>query len=801
MSNTVPAAEPAVTAPPPSNGKRGGGLWRFVPSLGMRSLLFIAFFIVTALPLAAVALWDEHASMQHEIDSVRERHLLVARNLTNAISRYITDVKSGFSVAFDGDTINNKVEGIEDLLRTLGILHLCIIGQDGQVLSTLPGLSDRMPVLTPAAVAALWALAETPGPQPKLTNLEHDVKGDPVFYLVKSLPNRHLAVGMISTDYPVALQRQIAFGDRGHAVIVDAAGRVIAHPIKNWVIASQDISGVNAVQAMMHGDTGVAQFYSPAFHADMIAGYTSVSGVGWGVMVPQPLSELRRRANQVSDIALVIAGISFVVAALLSWLIAGYLARPVRRVARTAEAVLAGNQEVSVPAFGGLVPLEVRRLGAAFNSMLADLRRRNAETLTALREAESSNKAKSQFLANMSHEVRTPLNAVLGSVEVLRQTELSANQIRYLDLAMTSGQSLLRLVDDILDVSKIEAGKLQLEHAPFHLPSLVQDARLRFTEQARARGLVLDSNVPDSLNVELIGDPYRLLQILSNLVDNAIKFTTVGRVTISVIPEEISPASIRVRFEVTDTGIGIDPATQDKIFEPFTQADSSTTRRYGGTGLGLSIAKTLCLAMGGAISVASVPGKGATFQFTITLDKQVEAPPPPTSRSPTPPLPQAPQASPATDRRPQPRQDFVSPDVASFRDVVKQAGREFIRVLLVDDNMTNLAVAHAILEALGCVVTQAQNGLEAVAAYRGGNFDLVLMDCHMPEMDGIEATRAIRQIEALRGGHTPIIALTADAMEENRRRSLEAGMDDRVIKPLTISILTSRIGTWLAAAA
>jgi signal transduction histidine kinase len=834
----------------PHGGHPGVRLPRWRPRLGMRSLLFLAFFIVTALPLLAVALWDEHASFKNEVGSVRERHLLVARNLTNAASRYATDVKSAFSVAFDGDAINSNVDGIAELLRSLGILHLCVLTPDGHVVATLPGLSDRKPVIDPAQVASWWALATTPGPQPKLTNLEHDTAGDPVFYMVKQLPGGQLGVGMISTDYLVSLQRQIAFGDRGYAVIIDAAGRVIAHPIRDWVVASKDISGVNAVQAMMRGETGVAQFFSPSFDADMIAGYTAVPGVGWGVMVVQPISELRRRAGQVSGIALTIAAASFVAAALLSWLLAGYLARPVRQVARTAEAVLAGNQQVSVPAFGGLVPREISRLGQAFNSMLADLRRQNTETLAALRQAELSNAAKTQFLANMSHEIRTPLNAVIGSVEVLRLTQLTPSQLSYLDLAQQSSQSLLRLVDDILDLSRIDADKLDLERAPFHLPSLVQDVRAMFSEAARAKGLSLTSVVPDQLNVTLLGDAHRLQQVLSNLVGNAIKFTPSGAISISIACEQDTAKSTRLAFEVADTGIGIEAATQLVIFDAFIQADASTTRRYGGTGLGLSIARRLCRAMGGEISVQSKLGAGSTFRFTVVLDKSAEAasphPAPPASGAPAEPVspepvpdgfvpakavpakpippglvsakpvpaepvptgpgtsgPIPPRTAPGSDNPAPPPAaadpDFVAPDVTAFQQAVRGAGRETIHVLLVDDNIPNLAVAQAILETLGCTVTKAHNGLEAVVAYRNGTFDLVLMDCHMPEMDGAEATRAIRQIEAFQGRRTPIIALTADAMEENRRRSLAAGMDDQVVKPLTIAVLTTQIGAWLAA--
>jgi signal transduction histidine kinase len=513
-------------------------------------------------------------------------------------------------------------------------------------------------------------------------------------------------------------------------------------------------------------------------------------------MVVQPISELARRAGQVSEIALTIAAASFVVSALLSWLLASYLTRPVRQVARTAEAVLAGNQSVSVPKFGGLVPKEIQRLGAAFNSMLADLRRQNTETLAALGQAELSNAAKTQFLANMSHEIRTPLNAVLGAVEVLRMTQLTQSQVSYLDLAMQSGQSLLHLVDDILDLSKIEAGKLNLERAPFHLPALVQEARLMFTEQARAKGLTLTSSVPDQLNIALIGDTHRLQQVLANLLSNAIKFTNSGGISINVACAEDMPQSMRLRFEVADTGIGINETNQQVIFDAFTQGDASTTRRYGGTGLGLSIARRLCRAMGGDISVQSKPGVGSTFRFTVVLDKQTEGPSP---RHTTPKAPIQASAEPASLPLAT-GADFVSPDVVAFREALHRAGRDTVRILLVDDNIPNLAVAQAILETLGCTVTKAYNGLEAIAAYRGGAFDLVLMDCHMPEMDGAEATKAIRQIETFQGRRTPIIALTADAMDDNRQRSVAAGMDDQVIKPLTISVLTSRIRTWLTAA-
>ncbi|MGE0417887.1 MAG: sensor histidine kinase, partial [Acetobacteraceae bacterium] len=593
--------------------------------LRLHHLLFLAFTIVAAVPIAALALWEGNTAFQNELDSVRERHLLVARNLTSTLSRYVRDVKAVFSVAFESGAVTKPVPGMDDLLMSLNVLHVCIIGPDGTVEGWMKGLPNEMGHKIDAKLLAqLRALVPSGVGEPAMSQLYHHPNGQPIFYLVKSLPDGRLGVGIVATTYLVSLQRQIAFGDNGHAVITDANGQVIAHPFKDWTAASRDISGVPVVAAMKRGETGVGQFYSPAFNGNMIAGYSVVPETGWGVMVPQPIAELRRRASQVNEMATVIALASFASAALLSWLIALYLARPVRSVAATAEAVLAGNEDVSVPAFRGWVPHEIRRLGQAFNTMLEDLRRKATETRLALHQAESSNQAKTQFLANMSHEIRTPLNGVVGMIELLQLTDLTAAQRRYIEQATQSSQTLLRLVDDILDLSKIEVGRMELESVPFHLPSLIHDARMLFTDQAREKSLRLNVSVPDELNVVVQGDPHRLLQILTNLVSNAIKFTTEGSVTIGVRLVADPRPGRTVRFEITDTGIGIPAAKQADVFKAFTQADSSMTRRYGGTGLGLSIARELCQMMGGEIGVESAVGVGSTFWFTVHLN---DAPP------------------------------------------------------------------------------------------------------------------------------------------------------------------------------
>jgi signal transduction histidine kinase len=462
-------------------------------------------------------------------------------------------------------------------------------------------------------------------------------------------------------------------------------------------------------------------------------------------------------------------------------------------VAATAEAVLDGNDEVSVPEFHGLVPREIRRLGAAFNTMLEGLRHQAAETRQALHQAENSNAAKSQFLANMSHEIRTPLNGVVGMIELMQLTEMSPSQRRYVETATQSSQALLRLIDDILDLSRIEVGRLELERAPFHLPSLVHDVRVLFADQARAKGLTLLTSIPDSLNLMLVADKHRLLQVLTNLVSNALKFTSEGTITLRGALEQEIGTAVRIRFEVSDTGIGVPLSKQDLIFDAFTQADSSMTRRYGGTGLGLSIARQLCHMMDGDIGVDSVVGVGSTFWFTVLLERQPHAVAPPAQ----------PAAQPATQpplqvpRSVVPPAAFVSPASRDFRSALERAGRSSVSILLVEDNAANMRVTQALLETLGCRVTPARNGLEAVGTYRENSFDLVLMDCQMPEMDGYEATRAIRQIEGFRGRRTTIIALTAHAMEGSREASLESGMDDQITKPLTMAALTGKLLEWL----
>ena len=616
---------------------------------------------------------------------------------------------------------------------------------------------------------------------------------------------------------------------------------------------------------------------------------------------------------------------------LIGLLLAGVLTRtitqPLLALTEATGHIAEGRFETDIPVGGAY---EVDQLASSFRRMTTQLQtsqqqilnyQQSLETKVAERtqqletathearrlaeEAQAASKAKSQFLANMSHEIRTPMNGVLGMTELLLSTQLSERQRHMVDTVHGSGTALLGIINDILDFSKIEAGKLELEQVPFSLRQTIEEAVELFSEPAGKKGLELTCFVPEAIPDAMIGDPVRLRQVLLNLLGNAVKFTTQGEVSLWVQSLTIEAERVMLKCEVKDTGIGISKEAQEQLFAAFSQADGSTTRRFGGTGLGLAIVKQLVRLMSGEVGIESLPGQGSTFWFTTQLGYV----PSPRSLKATPTqslagtrvlivddnatnrfilesqlssweaetvsadsavaaLEQLKRA--VTDGKPidiaildihMPDIDGVmlsrmikadpvlnhvallalsSVDQQSCADAsglsnffawLRKPARQALlrdcllrqrsvaveaaprpadpeptpptiqgRILLTEDNPVNREVALAMLEIFGCHVDLAENGQQALEAVSKQHYDLVLMDCQMPVMDGFSATAAIRQREASagRGLHLPIIALTANAMDGDRERCLAAGMDDYLSKPFSQQHLLAMLQRWIA---
>jgi two-component system sensor histidine kinase EvgS len=380
-------------------------------------------------------------------------------------------------------------------------------------------------------------------------------------------------------------------------------------------------------------------------------------------------------------------------------------------------------------------------------------------------EAEAATRAKSDFLATISHEIRTPMNGVIGLLDVLERTRLDAEQREMVSTIEHSAEALLHILDDVLDFSKIEAGHLTFDPRPSDPRSIVDGAVAILAAPAEAKGLALHTRFDEALAAGVLVDDGRLRQVLLNLIGNAIKFTVSGTIDVEVRVDETLAARQRLRFVVADTGIGIHAAKLRHVFAPFSQAESSTTRRFGGTGLGLSISRRLIERMGGHIAIDSEPGQGTTV--TVTLDLPVAELPPPAA------------------------------DVRAGATPPPQALRPDARILLAEDHPVNQALVRVQLGLRGYTCDIVEDGVAAIEAMDAASYDLLLVDCHMPRMDGYAVAREVRRREAGTGRRLPIIAMTADARADQRELCLAAGMDDLLRKPIRLESFHAMVAHWL----
>jgi len=524
----------------------------------------------------------------------------------------------------------------------------------------------------------------------------------PVIYIARVSKSGALLVGAVDTSFVISQQSEIAFGERGHAMIVDNKGRVLAHPKQEWVDTSKDVTGLEVVQRMTLGQTGAMQFYAPPLKADVIAGFTFVPSTGWGAMVPQPVSELEEAARLEANELLEKLLLLLLFAALVSWFLSGLIARPIQSISKAATKVRSGDLAARVPEFKCLTPKELINLRCVFNGLLDNWSDNRVLLESSLEAANEANRRKSQSISVLSHEMRTPLNGVIGAVDLLERTELTDLQKKYLGYVSTSSNTLLKHVNDVLKVSKLDSSKVILEKELVNLRDLMSDIVQENSAQVEQSGGRITLTFAPNTLPEVETDPRLLNTIVANLVGNAVKFAACEKISISV--EHVSIGTLA--FTIKDSGPGIPSSDFDIVFEPFTVLDASYGRHSEGTGLGLSIVATSVEALDGQIELHSEFGNGCEFRVQIPVDLLEGC-----SEFTT-------------------RDSLKAPSLRNNPEPIKNKERK--KVLVVDDNKINRLLLTNMLQGLGHSVSEAEDGSIALEAAMNERFDLILMDISMP---------------------------------------------------------------------
>jgi signal transduction histidine kinase/CheY-like chemotaxis protein len=732
----------------------------------LRTLIFIALVIVSVLPVGMLAYWQHKTVIDNEFSVVENQHKVIARNLTIALERYAIDLKSVFRMTTQNMLHEHKVAGLEQHLSELFFQHVCAIDADGYIQQLQCALAcpqaDRFPETVLAALDGTLREAASRPDKIFFSPIVRNPRGQPVIYLVKRMDDGNTAIGEVATDYFVELQRGVAFGEKGHAAIVDQTGHVIAHPLEAWMESTRDLSGVSVVQQMMSGESGVTQFYSPAVKADMVAGFNVVKGPGWGVMVPQPQAEIFKHAEGVSKAALTIAIIGFFVASFLSWWISGILSRPMQLLADAAQSVARGDLTHRVELPDKLRPVEMLKLQRSFNQMIDDVGRKNTVLVNLAHEAVISSNHKSAFISSMNHELRTPMNAVLGFAQMLeinQQEPLTETQKAAVDHILRNGNHLLELIDQMMDLNKIEAGTLPLNIEEIPARDVFDETLYLIRARANHDKIEIVDDTASTKLPLLMTDSTRLIQVLLNLMSNGVKYNRPGgHVTLSC--EEVEGRMLRIK--VTDNGLGIPAGQQDKLFTPFERLGHELGQ-IDGTGIGLSISRQIVEKLDGHIGFESEYNTGSCFWVDIPLcSEQIEV-----------------------------EVDSVSKTEVNKAELVH--GADKVRTLLyIEDNQDNLHLMEAIIGQFKHLrLLSAPNALIGYDLSTSKKPDLILMDINLPGMNGFQALKRLRDTRETHD--IPVIAVTSNSQPNDIEAGLKAGFDAYLTKPIKVSDLMRTI--------
>lgn len=597
-------------------------------SLQLRTILFFAMLFVSILPVAVLSVWAQRSAMNREIDAVKEKHFLLAQNLTHSLSRYVKDVRLVFAMAAHNVDLAGPPAGIEETLRGLRVRSVRELDRTGRLIHGICGFDcsrgDGFSAAVFRALSKARARARAAPERVILSNISRNAQGEPTVFLLMAKPGGRIVIGELATDHMISLQHLISFGGRGHAVIVDRVGRVIAYPYPSFVAEMKSLSVLSVVQKMMHGKSGIGIFHSPFSREKMIAGFAVVPGVGWGVMILQPYAELEAKARALRWAVYTIAGLGVLVSIAISWGLSGLLSRPLRAVARTTDRIAEGALSSRVAALPRFSPREVIRLAASFNHMMDEIHANTVKLATLTKEANAANRAKSNFLAGVSHELRTPLNAILGfSDAILNQIFGPMGNPRYADYVENihgSGAHLLSLVDDLMDISCLEIGQLKLDERTVLIPDLVRPT----LEHARAAAADKEIRIETAIAPDMPAlhcDERRVRQILTILLAHGLLRTPEGgavRLNADLDQDD------RVRFTVVDEGPELRPVEVDNLLLPFYLADNEVARRQGGTGLGLPLSKALMENHGGTLRIASSTAVGLAVEITFPAQRTVD---------------------------------------------------------------------------------------------------------------------------------------------------------------------------------